>query len=224
MTAEPPRQLVIAIDGPAGAGKSTVARKLAERLGYLYIDTGAMYRALTLKALRQQVDLADPSAIGRLAAPTQIRLEQTAPELRVWLDGTDVTADIRHNEVSRHVSTVAAVPAVREHMVRLQREMARRGGVVMDGRDIGSHVLPEADRKFYLDASLSERAARRRLELQARGQEVSQAELAAEIDRRDRLDSTRAVAPLRQAPDAIYVDTTGLTVDEVVNRILAHCR
>lgn len=216
-------RLTIAIDGPAGAGKSTVARAVAQRLGYLYIDTGAMYRALTLKALRHGLAGEDTAGLGALAAATVISLEQRPDGVRVLLDGEDVTQAIRDPEVTHHVSAVSAVAAVRERLVEFQREVARGGGVVMDGRDIGSHVLPEADRKFFVTASLAERADRRRRELATAGHAVSPAELEAEIARRDHLDSTRAVSPLVRVPDAVLIDTTGLTVDEVVNRILEHC-
>lgn len=217
------RRLTIAIDGPAGAGKSTVARRVAERLGYLYIDSGAMYRALTLKALRLGIDPGDGPALGALAAQTEIALVQGPHGDRILLDGVDVTGAIRDPEVTRHVSAVAAVPAVRARLVELQRAVARGGGVVMDGRDIGSHVLPRADRKFFLTASLQERARRRQEELAAAGHRVPLAELEADIARRDHLDSTRPVSPLVQVPDAVVIDTTGLAVEEVVNRILEHC-
>lgn len=217
------RRLTVAIDGPAGAGKSTVARMVAERLGYVYIDTGAMYRAITLKALRLGTDLDDPDALGALVAASRVTLERGPSGERVLLDGEDVTGLIRTPEVSRHVSAVAAVPAVRDRLVEWQREIARGGGVVMDGRDIGSHVLPWADRKFFLTASLEERARRRQAELAAAGHSVSVAELAADIARRDHLDSTRAVSPLVRVADAILIDTTGLPVEEVVNRVLEHC-
>lgn len=216
-------RLRIAIDGPAGAGKSTVARLVAERLGYLYVDSGAMYRAVTLKALRLRINLQDQETLARLVRDTHIVLERGEGGNRVLLDGEDVTAAIRDREVSRHVSEVAAQAAVRRRLVELQREMARGGGVVIDGRDIGSHVLPDAERKFFLDASLQERASRRAAELAAAGQPASVAEVAAEIERRDHLDTHREVAPLMRVPDAIYIDTTGRSIDEVVNQVLGHC-
>ncbi|BDG60438.1 (d)CMP kinase [Caldinitratiruptor microaerophilus] len=215
---------MIAIDGPAGAGKSTVARLVAARLGYLYVDTGAMYRAVTLKALREGVDPGDAEALARLVRDIDLVLEPGAEGVRVRLDGEDVTAEIRRPEVSRAVSAVAAVPAVRDRMLELQRALARQGGVVMDGRDIGSRVLPWADRKIFITASLAERARRRQRELAEAGVHASLQEVEAEIARRDHLDSTRPHSPLVQVPDAIVIDTTGLTVDEVVTRVLDHCR
>lgn len=218
------RRLTIAIDGPAGAGKSTVAKKVADRLGYLYIDTGAMYRALTLKALQAQVDLDDDAALGRLAEVTRIELQRGEQGNRVFLDGVEVTEAIRSPEVTRNVSRVSAAAEVRRPIVELQRQLAAGGGVVVDGRDIASHVLPNAECKFFVTASLQERARRRQADLAARGYEASLEELAAEIERRDTYDSNRAVAPLTRVPDAHLVDTTGLTIEQVIDLILAHCR
>lgn len=213
----------IAIDGPAGAGKSTVARLVAQRLGYVYIDTGAMYRALTFKALELGLDLNDADALGELAERADIRLSAcgASGEPRVLLDGRDVTALIRTPDINRGVSLVARVPAVREALVRLQRAQAEAGGVVMDGRDIGTVVLPEAEYKFFLTASLEERARRRGRDLASQGYATAPAEVEAEVARRDLLDSQRAVSPLRQAEDAEVVDTTAMSLDEVVDLILA---
>lgn len=216
--------LTIAIDGPAGAGKSTVAGLVADRLGYIYIDTGAMYRALTLKALRQGVDVQDHRALGRLAEQTTLALERGPDGMRVLLDGDDVSAAIRDPQVARWVSAVAAAPPVRHRLVQIQRRMAADGGVVLDGRDIGSYVLPEADRKFFLTARLAERARRRQAQLAAAGHHVSLAELEQQLQRRDEADSQRAVGPLVRARDAVELDTTTLSVEEVVDRILAVCR
>lgn len=182
-----------------------------------------MYRALTLKALRQGTDVTSAGALGELARSTSVAFQQVGRGYRVLLDGEDVTRAIRDPEVTRHVSAVSAEGQVRERMVVLQREIAAHGGVVMDGRDIGSNVLPGADRKFYLDAGLTERARRRAAELAATGQPAPPDEVEAEIARRDYLDSHRSVAPLVRVPDAIYLDTTGLSVDEVVNQILGYC-
>lgn len=207
----------IAIDGPAGAGKSTVARMLAARLGFLYVDTGAMYRALTLKALRVGINVADEEATGQLAAETQVELGGG----RVYCDGEDVTEFIRSPQVSDAVSLVARSPRVRERMGQLQRAIAAGGRVVMDGRDIGSCVLPGARYKFFLTASLEERARRRAAELARQGYRgLDLAEVTAELARRDAMDAGREVAPLVQAQDAVWIDTTALGPAQVLERIL----
>lgn len=215
-------KISIAIDGPAGAGKSTVAREVARRLGFLYIDTGAMYRALTLTALQRGLDLSDGAALVDLAQKTGIRLDiRPGGETRVWVDGHDVTGRIRDQAVSRQVSLVAKVPGVRKEMVRRQREMAAGGGVVMEGRDIGTVVLPEAQVKIFLTASVEARAARRQAELAAGGVDVDRAELTREIARRDQLDSTRVADPLRPAAGAVVIDCSALNAPEVVALVLA---
>ena len=220
-------KLVVAIDGPAGAGKSTVARQVSKALGYIYIDTGAMYRALTLKALRNLVGLEDEQALTSLAHQTDIRIAYRDHTQLIFMDGEDVSIEIRTPMVSQNVSLVAKVPGVRLEMVRLQRELAREGGVVMDGRDIGSYVLPDAHCKIFLTASTAERARRRSRDLVEAGFEVDLAALEKEIAKRDAIDSTREMAPLIKAEDAILVDTTDMTFDEVVHKIkecIAHSR
>ena len=210
---------VIAIDGPAGAGKSTVAKIVAEKLGYTYIDTGAMYRGVAWKTLRDDKDAPD-EAILRAVQGIDVRLACTESGTRVTVDGTDVTAEIRTPEVTHIVSRVAALGPVREKMVELQRAMAADGAVVMDGRDIGTNVLPNADVKIFLTASVEERARRRYDEMAAKGYAVDFDELKDEIASRDKQDSERAISPLRQAEDAVLLDSTALSIDEVVARIL----
>jgi cytidylate kinase len=212
----------IAIDGPAGAGKSTVARLVARELGYLYIDTGAMYRMVTLQALRSGIDLNDAEALTMVAENSAIRLTADPENLsRAYLAGEDVTVAIRSPEVSRAVSLVAGVPGVRRQMVELQRATAVNGGVVMEGRDIGTTVLPGAEVKFFMTATPGERARRRGLELQAGGYQVNLDELEEEIMERDLLDSTRELAPLAPAPDAEIIDCSTMAVEQVVKMIVA---
>jgi cytidylate kinase len=209
----------IAIDGPAGAGKSTVARLVAERLRYIYVDTGAMYRAVTFIALRRGIPIEDERRIGDLARQLDIVLLPGDARQRVLADGEDITAHIRSLEVSRNVSRVAAIEAVRLRMAELQRQMAKSKGVVMDGRDIGTHVLPDAELKVFLTASPRERALRRYREL-GDAPQVTLEQLEHEIAERDRMDREREIAPLVQAPDARYIDSTGRTIEEVVDEIV----
>lgn len=211
---------IIAIDGPAGAGKSTVAREVARELGLAYIDTGAMYRAVALHALRRGIDFNDHCGLTRAAKGSAVELVQTRAGCRVYLDGEDVTEAIRQPAVSQVVSLVARVPGVRQHLVELQRRMASGGGVVMEGRDIGTHVLPWADKKFFLTASVEERARRRHEELRHKGIEIPFPQLLREIEERDRLDRSRAVAPLVPAEGALVIDTTGKSIREVVDVVV----
>jgi cytidylate kinase len=217
------QKIAIALDGPAGSGKSTIAKLLARRFNYTYIDTGAMYRAITLKALQHGVVLTDSGRLTDLAEQAKIVLKYRSTGddlvLQVCLDGVDVSEAIRSLEVTNNVSAVAAVPGVRQALVTQQQKMARPGGVVMDGRDIGTAVLPEAELKIYLTASVAVRSKRRWLELQAQGVQVELAELIEQIERRDYIDSNREINPLRQAPDALLLDTSDLSIDEVVDRL-----
>jgi len=213
------RRLIIAIDGPAGAGKSTVARMLAQRLGYLWLDTGAMYRAVGLRAIREGVPFDDEERITELARTADIKLVPTPSGNRVLLDGEDVTERIRQSDVSWASSAVAVHKGVRERLVELQRQMSEHGGVVAEGRDTTTVVFPNADLKIYLDASIEERARRRARELKEKGEDVEFDKVLEEVKKRDLQDSNRAHSPLRRAEDAIYIDTTDMGIEEVVARI-----
>ena len=212
--------LQIAIDGPAGAGKSTVAKLVAEQLHLFYVDTGAMYRAIAYKALKCKIDLADELNVSQIAKNAEVVLDHSEAGT-VWCDGENVTQVIRNPEISRAVSIVAAYAEVRERLVGLQRREAERGGVVMDGRDIGTHVLPEASLKIFLTATLQERSKRRWRELVKAGKNAILEEVAKDIQERDRQDTQRAVSPLESAQDAVILDTTGLSVEEIVGKIIA---
>lgn len=210
------KRVIVAIDGPAGAGKSTLARRLAARLGYLYIDTGAMYRAVALWAMREGIPLDDAARLEQLARHAVIEL---APD-RVALNGEDVTEAIRTPQAGDAASRISAIPAVRRAMVEQQQQMGEAASVVMEGRDIGTVVFPRAEVKIYLDADTRVRAMRRLLDLQARGESPSLDEVEREIQARDDRDRTRADSPLMQAPDAVWFDSTGLTPDEVEEGLL----
>ena len=207
---------VIAVDGPAGAGKSTVSKIVAARLGFTYIDTGAMYRAVGLKFLNSGQPFTE-NFLAEITRDIDIKLDDKA---KVFLDGVDVTKEIRTPEVSKLASDVSKYGFVRKKLTDLQREMAAEGAVIMDGRDIGTQVLPNADVKIFLTATLDERARRRFEELKAKGQSVTLDAIKLEIAARDKQDSEREIAPLKKADDAILIDSTGLTVDEVVAKIL----
>ena len=220
-----PKGLVIAIDGPVGAGKSTVAKLVARKLGYLYVDTGAMYRAVALKALRLGMDINDPIVMAMLAEATDIQLQQQGDgSVRVFLDGEDVTEAIRTPEVSEASSIVSAHEGVRKVLAERQKAMAELGGVVMEGRDIQTVIAPDAEVKIFLTASLEERAKRRWLELQQKGISVSYEEVLQEVKERDERDKNRTIAPLRKAPDAVEIDTTEMTPEEVAEKIVELAR
>lgn len=215
------RKLIIAIDGPAGAGKSSVARKLARQLDYLFINTGAMYRAVAWKAQQSGIPLDDVERIGRLARESRIELTGPVDSTRVLVDGEDITESITSPQVSQAASVVSAIPAVRRALVARQQQMGSEGGVVMEGRDIGTMVFPDADIKIYLDASSEARSRRRFDEDTARGIAVASIEqMRSEIEERDLRDKSRDDSPLLQAEDAIYIDSSGLSIEEVVVRIL----
>ncbi|MBT9146298.1 MAG: Cytidylate kinase [Syntrophomonadaceae bacterium] len=214
------KKLVIAIDGPSGSGKSTIARLVAQKLNYTYIDTGAIYRAITYKAMQDGVNFEDEAALVRLANGARIWFRGDRRGSNVYLDGKDVSEKIRTPEVTRNVSYLAALSGVRELMTNLQREMGRNSGVVAEGRDIGTVVFPDADYKFYLDASLEERAQRRYEELVAKGHKVVLGEIADEMHLRNSLDRGRKIAPLKIAQGATIIDTTMMSIKEVVEAVL----
>jgi CMP/dCMP kinase len=211
---------IIAIDGPSGAGKSTVAKQLAKRLGYLYIDTGAMYRAIGLKAWRNNPRLDDQDQIVAIARNSRVELKDSAQGCQVFLDGEDVTEAIRAEPISQAASIVSEISRVRKVLVTTQQQMGEAGRVVLEGRDIGTKVFPNADLKIFLDASEATRAQRRHAENLRKGVKLSLEETIAEIHNRDRRDSQRADSPLVQAHDAIYLDTSGKTIEEVLGEIL----
>lgn len=217
------KKSVVAIDGPAGAGKSTIAQMVAKKLGYVYIDTGAMYRAVAWKVL-QSGQLVTDALILKIVEDTNVSLENVNGQIYVKVDGKDVTGQLRTPAVTGLVSRVAQLAPVREKMVLLQREMARNGAVVMDGRDIASHVLPEADVKVFLTASIEERAKRRWQEVKDKGYVADLEELKKEIEARDKADMERAVSPLVRVPEAVLLDTTGMEIEEVVAAVLKLCR
>ena len=217
------KRTVVAVDGPAGAGKSTVAQIAAQKLGFTYIDTGAMYRAVAWKTLQQKKPVTDELILSVLPG-MEMSLEYADGKTRVFADGKEITSEIRTPEINAIVSQVAALGPVREKLVDLQREMAQSRSVIMDGRDIATHVLPDADVKIFLTASVEERARRRCKELREKGYKVTEPEIQREIAARDKADSEREISPLMQAEDAVLLDSTGMSIDEVAEEILKMCR
>lgn len=209
----------IAIDGPAGAGKSTIAKLAAVKLNYTYVDTGAMYRAITYKSIKNGLDLSSEQEIVKLLEETSIELQPSENGQQVYLDGENVSEAIRTQDVTANVSQVAAHALVREDLVKRQMVLANTGGVIMDGRDIGTHVIPDAELKIFMSASADERARRRFVDNEKRGIHIEFEELKADIIRRDKFDSEREASPLVQAEDALYLDTTELSIEQVVDEI-----
>lgn len=218
------RGLIIAIDGPAGSGKSTTAKLVAKRLGYMHIDTGAMYRAVALKFLRLGVEIADAERVTDVLNATDVTQSESDAHTTIQLDGEDVTEAIRTPEISMWVGPVSENALVREHLVEWQRELGKQGGVVLEGRDIGTVVFPRADLKVFMIADLETRAKRRRKEMLARGIDQPLAEVQHALAARDERDSTRAHSPLQRAPDAIDLDTTDLSIGDQVDRVVALAR
>ena len=217
-------KITIAIDGPAGSGKSSVSKIVAKKLGLLYIDTGAMYRALTLKAIDNGINLEEETVLIELAHNTKIELIHQEKQTVVLLDGRDVTEKIRETSVTNNVFYLARSEGVRECMKKLQREIAEQGNVIMEGRDITTVILPDADYKFYLDASFKERVKRRRKELEQNGRQVVESGLSKDIKMRDKRDLTRKIAPLRKANDAIVVDSTGMSLEEEAKTVISYIK
>ena len=211
--------MVIAIDGPAGSGKSTTAKNVAEKLGFIHINTGAMYRGIALKCIQEDVNIEDTSQLNHLLTHTKLEFAAEG-KLTLFMDGVDISAEITSVQVTDFVSQVSAISEVREKLVQYQRKMAEGLNVVLEGRDIGTVVFPNADHKFFLVADIHERARRRKKEMEAKGEVVSLEELTAEMLERDRKDSTRKHSPLKKAEDAVEIDTTGISIEEQVNRIV----
>ena len=218
------RKPIVAIDGPVGAGKSTTAQKVASELGFIYVDTGAMYRAVTLDVLDHGVDPADEEEVKRIVRSSRVELKISSGMQRTFLNGKDVSGRIRYRNVTRAVSSVSSMKCVRDRMTELQRETGSKGGIVMEGRDIGTVVFPDAEFKIFLDASVEVRAQRRHKELTAKGTVIDYDILLDEIKERDRANIDREIAPLRRADDAVLVETTGLTFEEQVKEIVSLVR
>ncbi|MBN2453384.1 MAG: (d)CMP kinase [Candidatus Omnitrophica bacterium] len=222
--AKRPDHFIVAIDGPAGSGKSTVSKLIAKKLGLLYIDTGAMYRALTLKAVRQGLNLEDSDRLADLARSTRVDLVNAAGTLKVLLDGEDVSGLIRTPELTNDVKFVARVGGVRSEMVKQQRAIGIRANAVLEGRDIGTVVFPDARYKFYLDADVAERARRRHKELVESNRQADLAAVKSDVEKRDESDMKRSLGALKKADDAVFIDTTDLSIDEVVEKILSYIK
>ena len=223
-TRQPPEILTITIDGPAGAGKSTAAKGLAKLLNIAYLDTGAMYRALTLKAMRHKVNLENEDDLVKLACQTTLDLEDTSQGLKIFLDGEDVSQDIRTVEVTNNTFYIARAPKVRKIMVDWQRKIGGTKSIVAEGRDVGTVVFPNATVKFYLDADVDERTQRRFDELKAKGKNVEMNQLKQEVNDRDQKDFSRLAGPLKKTPDAIVIDSTHLSIDQMIDQMLKHIK
>jgi len=217
--------MIIAIDGPAGAGKSTISKIVAQRLGFIYVDTGAMYRALTLKAIEQNIPSNAKDQLIKMVGSTVIDLNNRPDgSLQVCLDGRDVSKEIREPRITKLVSDIAKIKEVRQVMLGLQRKLGQSKNSVLDGRDIGTVVFPDADKKLYIDAKFSTRVGRRYKELNELGADVTPQDIEKDLHNRDTIDSTREFAPLKKADDAFYVDTTDLTIQQVVDKVIAYIK
>ncbi|MFH1540689.1 MAG: (d)CMP kinase [Elusimicrobiota bacterium] len=214
------KKLIIAIDGPAGAGKSTIAKIVAKKLGYLYVDTGAMYRAITWKATVNKINMQDEKKIVEMTKKIDIKLVQSDNKLKIFVDGENVSEKIRSEDITKNTNTIAAIAGVRKILREKQRLFGKKGGIVMEGRDIGTAVFPNAEKKFYLDAKPTQRALRRWKELKAKGKRVSLKKITEAVRRRDYRDMHRGISPLKKAEDAIVIDSTNLTLELVAQKIL----
>jgi cytidylate kinase len=212
--------IIIAIDGPAGSGKSSTAKEVARRLGFTYIDTGAMYRSVTLEIIRRKIDICDEDQIEKIARESCIQFQWIDNKYHILLNGEDVSDEIRSSDVASLVSPVSALAGIRKILAERQRQMAQDDNIVMEGRDIGTNVFPDADFKFYMDADIRVRAERRIKDYQAIGQKLSVAEIVRELEKRDKIDSSRSHSPLKKAEDAIIIDTTNLSFEEQVEEIV----